>query len=80
MTEGNLLSSSQPIETPADKATAFRNTGAAAVDMESTTVAEIAARHHLPIIAVRVIVDAAADRLPPAVVAASLAGSCGSGA
>jgi adenosylhomocysteine nucleosidase len=74
VTEGNLLTSTHAIETPADKAAAFRNTGAAAVDMESAAVAEVAARHNLPFIAVRVIVDTAADMLPRAVVAASRAG------
>jgi adenosylhomocysteine nucleosidase len=74
VTQGNLLTSSCAIETPADKAAAFRNTGAAAVDMESAAVAEIAAKHNLPFIAVRVIVDTAADMLPRAVVAASRAG------
>ncbi len=74
VTEGNLLSSAHAIETPADKAAAFRNTGAAAVDMESSAVAEIAAEHNLPFIAVRVIVDTAYDVLPRAVVAASRAG------
>jgi len=74
VTEGNLLTSTHVIETPADKAAAFRNTGAAAVDMESAAVAEVAARHNLPFIAVRVIVDSAADMLPRAVVAASRAG------
>jgi hypothetical protein len=42
--------------------------------MESVAVAEISAKHNLPFIAVRVIVDTAADRLPRAVVAASRAG------
>jgi hopanoid-associated phosphorylase len=74
ITEGNLLSSARAIETPADKAALFRNTGAAAVDMESAVVAAIAAKHKLPMIAVRVIVDTAADTLPRAVVAASQAG------
>ena len=74
LTEGNLLTSSGAIETPADKAAAFRSTGAVAVDMESAAVAEIAAKHNLPFIAVRVIVDTAADELPRAVVAASRAG------
>jgi adenosylhomocysteine nucleosidase len=74
VTEGNLLTSAQALETPADKAAAFRTTGATAVDMESAAVAEIAARHQLPFIAVRAIVDTAADRLPRAVVAASRAG------
>lgn len=71
---GNLLSSPHAIATPADKAAAFRNTGAAAVDMESAAVAEIAAQRNLPFIAVRVIVDGAADALPRTVVAASGAG------
>jgi hopanoid-associated phosphorylase len=74
VTEGNLLTSIHAIETPADKAAAFRATGAAAVDMESAAVAAIAAQHNLPFIAVRVIVDTAADMLPRAVVAASKAG------
>jgi adenosylhomocysteine nucleosidase len=74
VSEGNLLTSTHAIETPADKAAAFRTTGAAAVDMESAAVAEIAAKHNLPFIAVRVIVDTAADMLPRAVVAASLEG------
>lgn len=74
VTEGNLLTSTQAIDTPAEKAAALRRTGAAAVDMESAAVAEVAAKHHLPFIAVRVIVDTAADFLPRAVVAASRAG------
>jgi len=74
VTEGSLLTSTHPIDTPAEKNTALRNTGAAAVDMESAAVAEVAARHNLPFIAVRVIVDTAADTLPRTVVAASRAG------
>jgi adenosylhomocysteine nucleosidase len=74
VTEGNLLTSTQAIDTPAEKAAALRSTGAAAVDMESAAVAEVAAKHNLPFIAVRVIVDTAADFLPRAVVAASRAG------
>jgi adenosylhomocysteine nucleosidase len=74
VSEGNLLTGTHAIQTPADKAAAFRTTGAAAVDMESVAVAEIAAKHNLPFIAVRVIVDTAADMLPRAVVAASRAG------
>jgi adenosylhomocysteine nucleosidase len=74
VTEGNLLTSTHAIDTPAEKTAALRSTGAAAVDMESAAVAEVAARHNLPFIAVRVIVDTAADILPRAVVAASRAG------
>lgn len=74
VTEGNLLTSTHAIDTPAAKAAAFRDTGAAAVDMESAAVAQIAAQHNLPFIAVRVIVDTAADMLPRAVVRASRLG------
>jgi adenosylhomocysteine nucleosidase len=72
--EGRLLVSDHAIETLAEKAAAFRETGAAAVDMESLAVAAVAAGRKLPFVAVRVIVDTAADMLPGAVVAASRAG------
>ncbi|MGO9935079.1 MAG: hypothetical protein ACLPV8_25150 [Steroidobacteraceae bacterium] len=72
--QGVLLSSVRAIATPFDKAAAFRETGAVAVDMESMAVAEVAAAHKLPFIAVRVIVDTATDLLPASVVAASRAG------
>jgi adenosylhomocysteine nucleosidase len=71
---GNLLTSTRAIDTPSGKSAAFRDTGAAAVDMESAVVAAVAAQHNLPFIAVRVIVDTAADTLPRAVVNASRLG------
>jgi adenosylhomocysteine nucleosidase len=71
---GKLLTNLVLIEDVAGKAAAFRETGAAAVDMESLAVAQIAASHELPFIAVRVIVDTAGDTLPHAVLAASSAG------
>ena len=71
---GTLLTSAQPIGAVADKIAAFRETGAVAVDMESLGVAEVSAAHGLPFVAVRVIVDTAADVLPRAVVAASRGG------
>ena len=74
MTHGSLLTADTAIDTPAHKAEAFRSSGAAAVDMESAAVAQVAAEHRLPFIAVRVIVDTASDTLPRAVVAASRAG------
>jgi adenosylhomocysteine nucleosidase len=71
---GTLLTTSAAIDAVADKAAAFRATGAVAVDMESLGIAEVAAAHDLPFIAVRVIVDTAADVLPRAVMAASRGG------
>ncbi|MGB6352420.1 MAG: hypothetical protein WBF21_00430, partial [Steroidobacteraceae bacterium] len=68
---GKLLTVSQPMGRIEEKAKAFRETGAAAVDMESFGIAQVAADRALPFAAVRVIVDAAADVLPPAIIAAS---------
>lgn len=69
--EGRLLTSARAVGSLADKAALFRATGAVAVDMESSAVAEVAQFHQLPFIAVRVIVDGAADALPRAVTAAA---------
>ncbi|HSY08471.1 MAG TPA: hypothetical protein VK820_08035 [Steroidobacteraceae bacterium] len=74
LASGRLLTSTHAIGAIADKASAFRATGAVAVDMESFAIAEIAAAHRLPFIAVRVIVDTAADALPRAIMAASRTG------
>ena len=71
---GKLLTSSRAVTTIEDKARAFRETGAIAADMESMAVAQVAAIRGLPFLAVRVIVDTAADVLPNAVVTASRAG------
>jgi len=71
---GKLLTSVHAIDSVAAKEIAYGTTGAAAVDMESVAVAQAAAAHGLPFIAVRVIVDTAGDALPRAVVAASRAG------
>jgi len=50
----------------ADKRAAFLQSGAVAVDMESYAIAAVAEAHGLPFIAIRAIVDAAADEVPPA--------------
>ena len=68
---GKLLSSERPIGTPEAKAAAWRESRAAAVDMESAAIARVAAQAGLPFIALRVIVDTAFDLLPAAVIAAS---------
>ena len=71
---GRLLSRPRALDSIANKAAAFAATAAMAVDMESVAVADVAARHGLPFIAVRVIVDTASDQLPAAVAAAAAAG------
>ena len=68
---GRLLTSAVAIGDVAGKIAAFRDTGAAAVDMESLAVAEVAVAHGLPFLSVRAIVDTAADELPRAVLDAS---------
>jgi adenosylhomocysteine nucleosidase len=69
-----LLTAEYALETTADKRAARRATGACAVDMESSAVAQVAEAHGVPFIAVRVIVDTARDSIPPAVAGASRAG------
>lgn len=68
---GRLLTCREPIVSPADKAIAFRQVGAAAVDLESFAVAAVAARHCLPFLAVRAIVDTGLDGLPRSLIAAA---------
>jgi adenosylhomocysteine nucleosidase len=63
---GALLTSARPLASTGDKASAFHQTGATAIDMESFAVAEVALAHGLAFLAVRVVVDRAADEVPPA--------------
>ena len=68
---GKLLSTDHVIASIGEKAALHRSTAAIAVDMESLAVARVAGAHGLPFIAIRVIVDSAADNLPRAVAAAA---------
>lgn len=68
---GRLVSSTRAIGSVADKAALFRETGAAAVDMESLAVAQVAVARRVPFLAVRVIVDSAQDVLPKSVTTAA---------
>lgn len=68
---GRLLGIRAPLGSRLDKAIAWRETQAAAADMESAAIAHAAAAAGLPFVAVRVIVDTAAEDLPRAVLAAS---------
>ena len=52
------------LDTPDAKAAFFERTGAAVADMESAAVAEVAAEHELPVLVIRVVLDAAATTLP----------------
>jgi adenosylhomocysteine nucleosidase len=61
---GVLLTSPHPLRVAADKQSAFRRTGAVAVDMESFAVAAVASGNGLPFLAIRVIVDRASDEVP----------------
>jgi adenosylhomocysteine nucleosidase len=72
---GKLLTCRIAIASATDKAIAFRQTAAVAVDMESLAVAEVAAARRLPFLAVRAIVDTAADEVPQALVAAAAVGA-----
>ncbi len=60
---GSLLCTPHPLEHPADKAAAYLETGALAVDMESTGAAEAARQKGLPFCCIRVICDPASRRV-----------------
>lgn len=68
---GVLLTSRVALATVSEKSSAFRGTGAAAVDMESFAVGEVALARGLPFLAVRAIVDTAADEVPAALASAT---------
>jgi hopanoid-associated phosphorylase len=55
-----------PVAEPAKKRELHITTGAAAVDMESHVVARVAAAHKLAFAAVRVVIDPAHRKVPPA--------------
>jgi adenosylhomocysteine nucleosidase len=61
-----LLGVDAPVTKPSDKKHLFRQTGAAALDMESHIAASVAARHGLPFAAFRVVADAAHRAVPRA--------------
>jgi adenosylhomocysteine nucleosidase len=73
VSEGRLLTCSTPLGSAAEKARAFRQTAAVAVDTESLAVAEVAARSGVPFLVVRAIVDAAGDTLPRTLLAIAAA-------
>ena len=54
-----------------EKSALYERTGAGAADMESAAVARVALANHMPWIAVRVVIDAADQDLPEAILAAT---------
>ncbi|AHB06853.1 hypothetical protein LV28_21720 [Pandoraea pnomenusa] len=58
-----------PVVSVGDKAALFRESGAAAADMESHIVARVAHAHGLPFVVARVVIDPAERTLPPAALA-----------
>ncbi|HTV51845.1 MAG TPA: hypothetical protein VME21_11685 [Steroidobacteraceae bacterium] len=67
---GRLITSVAPLGSVEQKAACRRATAAVAVDMESFPVGSVAREHRLPFVCVRVIVDAAGDAVPPALLQA----------
>jgi purine-nucleoside phosphorylase len=65
---GTIITAAEIVATPADKASLFAQTHAAAVDMEQSIVREFADRAGIPLIGLRAISDTASDTLDPAVV------------
>jgi adenosylhomocysteine nucleosidase len=61
-----ILGVDRPVTHPEDKVRLFRQTGAAAVDMESHIAASVAMRHGLPFAVLRVVADPAEQRVPHA--------------
>lgn len=66
LSEGDLLGSSQVIDSVAGKSAAFHRTGAVAVDLESHLVAQAASRAGRPFLILRAIADPAERCLPEA--------------
>jgi len=62
--ENPLADAPSILDTPDAKAAFFERTGAAVADMESAAVARVAVEHELPLLVIRVVLDAAAVTLP----------------
>jgi adenosylhomocysteine nucleosidase len=62
---GRLLTADRVVRTPAEKKALGQEHQALAVEMETIAVAEVCRERNVPLAAVRVIIDAADDTLPP---------------
>lgn len=76
---GVLWSAAHAVATVADKRALATRTGAGAVDMEAASVAAVAARAHLPFVALKAICDPATRELPPRIVRALDGGGVSAG-
>ncbi len=65
-TYGDLLTVDAALESPEAKGAAAGATGCVAVDMEAAAIGAVAAAANVPFVALRVVVDTLADRLPAA--------------
>ncbi len=61
---GTLLSLDHVVTSAAEKSELYRQTGAAAVDMEAAAVASRAAQWHVPFYAIKAVSDTASESLP----------------
>lgn len=61
---GTLLTMTRVIESPGERETLKEKTGAAAVDMETETIAAVCKVHDLPMLSLRAISDTASEPLP----------------
>jgi len=61
---GKLLSVPRMVEATGERESLHQKTGAAAVDMETETIAELCAAHDLPLLSVRAISDTAGEPFP----------------
>ena len=68
-THAPVLGVDAAVTEPADKLKLFRQTGAAAADMESHIAAAVAASHDLPFAVLRVVSNPAGQRIPQAALA-----------
>lgn len=68
-THAPVLGVDAAVTEPADKLKLFRQTGAAALDMESHIAASVAASQSLPFAVLRVVSDRASQRIPQAALA-----------
>ena len=59
-----IFSKAVPLETPAEKIAAFRETGARIVDMETDVIGAACARAGIPLMSIRAVSDSADEALP----------------